>query len=59
MWFGDYQRANIIKTHGQRALDYVSQILITILHSIVNTIKRTYVYNQKINKHALPITITK
>jgi hypothetical protein len=33
------------------------QILITTLHSILNTIGRTYVSTDKINKHALPIII--
>ena len=33
------------------------QISITTLHSIVNTIGRTDVFSEEINKHALPITI--
>ena len=33
-------------------------ILITTLHSIVNTIGRTYVFSEGINKCALPISIT-
>ena len=35
------------------------QILITTLHSTMNTIKRTHVSGSEINKHAFPITITK
>ena len=35
------------------------QVLITTLYSIVNTIGRIYVSNEEINKHVLPITITK
>ena len=34
-------------------------IYTTVLHSVVNTIGRAYVSNKEINKHALPITITK
>ena len=35
------------------------QIVITTLHSMVNTIERVYVSSLEINKHALMITITK
>ena len=45
-------RPNIIKTQMHL------QILLTTLHSFVNTINRTRVFNQRTNKHALPITIS-
>jgi hypothetical protein len=35
-----------------------SSNLLTIPHPIINTIEKTYAFNQKINKHALPINIT-
>ena len=48
-----------MKHHKDTSLKEIGlrfQILITTLHSIMNTIGRT---NEEINKHALPIIITK
>ena len=60
MWFRENERANIIKTHMcLKEIGLHLQISIIILHSIVNTFESTYVSNEEINKHALPITVTK
>jgi hypothetical protein len=59
VWFGEDQRANISKV--DTCLEEIGlrlSILVTILHSIVNTIRRTYVSSKGITKHALVITIT-
>jgi hypothetical protein len=37
MWFGEDQRANIIKTHVKKRLDSSLQISKTTLHSTMNT----------------------
>ena len=47
MWFSEDQRANTIKTHVEKRLDYVFKFLITTLLSIKNTIGRTHVTNGK------------
>ena len=57
MRFGEDQRANIIKTRSKE-IGLHPQILISALHSIVNAIRRTYISSSKVNKHALPISIT-
>ena len=37
------RKGNVIRTHGQQSLDCVCKILTTIiLHSMVNTVGRTY-----------------
>ena len=58
MWFGEDQRANIIKACSKE-IGLRLQILITSLHSTINIIGKAYASNHKINKDALPITITK
>ena len=59
MWFGEHQRANLVKTHDSKEIGSHLQLLITTLHSIVSTIRRTYESMEEISKHALLITITK
>ena len=59
MWSGEDQRANIIKQICSKEIGLHHRTLITTLHSMLNIIARTYVYNQEINKHAHQITITK
>ena len=52
MWFGEDQRANMLKTQVQKRLDYIFKISITTLHSIVNTIGRpTYPIEKPTNMH--------
>ena len=43
----------------ERNVTIRSEIWIVNMRSIVNTIGKSYVFNHKINKHALPLTITK
>ena len=45
MWFGEDQRANITKTHTLKEIGLCLNILITALHSMMNTIERTIVSN--------------
>ena len=55
-------RGSKSKHHKDTCLNEIGQclqILITTLHSIMNTIGRTYLSNQGIHTHALLITITK
>ena len=49
IWFGEIQRANIIKTPCLKEIGLRLQILITTLHLTMNTIGRTYVSSQEIN----------
>ena len=49
MWFSEDHRINIIKTHALKEIDLRLQILVTTLHSIMNTIGRTYASNQETN----------
>jgi acetolactate synthase small subunit len=58
MWFGEDRRANIIKTHVEKRLDYIFQILVSTLHSIVDITGVNYVSNYEINEHALLMIIT-
>ena len=55
-WCNEDQRANIINT---QEIGPHLQIWMNTLHSIMNIIGMTYVSSYKINKHALPMTITK
>jgi hypothetical protein len=48
----------LVKTHFSKSLGYIFKLLCTS-HSIGNVIGRTYVFNQEINKLALPTTITR
>ena len=59
MWFGEDQIENISNTHVLKKIGLRFQILIPALHSIVNTIGRTYVSCWEINKHALPLIMIK
>ena len=43
MWFGEDQRADIIKTYVQMRLDLCLQISIITLHLMMNIIGRIYV----------------
>jgi hypothetical protein len=59
IWFGEDHGANTIKDTCIKEIRLHPRILLTTLHSIVNTTGRTYVFSSSINKCALPITITK
>ena len=57
MWFIKDQRTNIIKTSVSKVVGLCLQILLIVPHSKMNTIWRTYVFNERIRKEdALTIT---
>ena len=57
MWFGEDQKSKHHKDTCLKEIVLHCQILTTPLQSIVYIFGMTYVFNQGINKHALPITI--
>ena len=60
VWFGEDQRTNTIKPHVcLQEIGLCLGILLTNLHSIMNTIGRTYVFSEEIDKHAFSITVSK
>lgn len=58
VWFSEDQRANNIKAHVLKEIGLHLLIVLTILHSIVNTNMKMDVIQLRNNKHALPLTIT-
>ena len=59
VWFGEDRRANIIKAHVLKEIGLHLLIVLTILHSIVNTNMRMDVSSyETINMHYLKLTIT-
>ena len=59
VWLGEDPRTNSINIHVSKRLVYVFKILLATPHSIVNTIGRTYVLGEEINRHVFPIIVTK
>ena len=58
MWLGEDQRTNTIKDTYLKEFGLRSQFVLTTPHSIVNTIERTYAFDQGITKHALLQALT-
>ena len=60
VWLGADQRTNIIKAHVLERIGWSFQIWLTTPRSLANTVGRTYEFCfEGINKHALPITMTR
>ena len=59
VYFGKDKRTNFIKIHVQKRSDYILKFYLKTPCLVVNTIGRTYVFSERINKHGHLIILTK